>query len=352
MKRHGGILAGTALALAALIGPSVLFFGQPRPVAASFRLRSIPARMLRSLRMEVIVKSSNAANDSYSQVILAGAKKAAAQFGVQSLGFTGADADNNVAGQLRIMEDAIARHPDFIVLVPTSTLLAPVITKAYRAGIKVIILDAPPHTNDYQTYLSTDMYKGSCRAANTLAAAIKAKTGRAAGQIAFETWISVPNVQLVARRKGFTDCITRYPGIHIVRHVDAGADPSYARSIAANTLAAFPHLVGFYADTFSTLNAAAQVFPQRNVDHKRMSLVGWDGDDQTSSDLAAHRLDGVVLQDPYQMGYGGVAYGILAAAGLNVPKHVDTGGVVATPANLNTPLIQGLLDPSQRRLGF
>jgi ribose transport system substrate-binding protein len=352
MRLHVDVRAGTALVLAAIFGTGALFTGRPSTVTASHAGRGTAQRTVRSLRMEVIVKSSNAANDSYSQVILAGARRAAAQFGVQSLGFTGADADNNVAGQIRLMGDAIARHPDFIVLVPTSTLLAPVITRAYRAGIKVIILDAPPHTSNYQSYLATNMYKGSCRAANTLAAAIKAKTGRAAGQIAYETWISVPNGQLIARRKGFTDCIAHYPGIHIVRHVDAGADPNYAQSIAANTLTAFPHLVGFYADTFSTLNAAAQAFVQRKVDHKRMSLVGWDGEDQVSSDLAAHRLDGVVLQDPYQMGYGGVAYGILAAAGLSVPKYVDSGAVVATPANVNSPLIQGLLNPSQRRLGF
>jgi ribose transport system substrate-binding protein len=352
VKRRVGMLAGGALALAALIGTSATIFGKPRPAAASSRMRSAPGRTLHSLRMEVIVKSSNPANDSYSQVILAGAKKAAAQFGVQSLGFTGADADNDIAGQIRIMEDAIARHPDFIVLAPTSNTLAPAITKAYRAGIKMIIVDVMAGTSNYQSYLATDHYRGSCRAANTLAAAIKAKTGKAAGQIAYETWISVPNGQLLARRKGFTDCIAHYPGIHIVRHVDAGGNPAYAQSIAANTLAAFPRLIGFYADTFSTLHAAAQAFVQRKVDHKRVSLVGWDGDNQVSSDLAAHRLDGVVLQDPYQMGYGGVAYGVLAAARLNVPKYVDTDEVVATPANFNTPLIKGLLDPSQRRVGL
>lgn len=353
MKSHVGILAGTALVLTALAGASATLVGTSRAVVASSRVHSSPRRTIRSVRMEFIVKSSNPAKDSYSQVILAGAKKAAAQFGVQSLGFVGADADNDVAGQIRLMQDAIARHPDFIVLAPTDNrLLDPLITRAYRTGIKVIIIDAPANTSNYQTYLATDMYKGSCRAADTLAAAIKAKTGRAAGQVAYETWIAVPNVELVARHKGFTDCIAHYPGIHIVQHVDAGGDPSYAQTIAAHTLAAFPHLVGFYADTFSTLNAAAQAFAQSSVNHRKVSLVGWDGEDQVISDLEAQRLDGVVLQDPYQMGYSGVAYGVLAAAGLNVPKFVDTGGVMATPANVNSPLIQGLFDPSRRRLGF
>lgn len=352
MRRLVGMRTGIAFALAVAIGTGTLLAGWPRPVAASHSTRSTAERTVRSLRMEIIVKSTNPAKDSYSQVIIAGAKRAAAQFGVQSLGITGANADGDVAGQIRLMQDAIARHPDFIVLAPTNSLLAPLITRAYRAGIKTIIIDSPPNTSNYQTYVAADDYKASCRAANTLAAAIKAKTGRAAGQVAYETWIASVNSDLKARRKGFLDCIARYPGIRIVRHVDAGGDASYATTIAAKTLAAFPHLVGFYADTFSTLGATAQAFVQRNVDYKKVSLVGWDGYDQASSDLTARRLDGVVLQDPYQIGYGGVAYGVLAAAGLNVPRFVETGGVVATPANVNSPLMQGLFDPSQRRLGF
>ena len=359
MKRYTGVLVGTALALLMVIGASALLSGQPHPVAAAHAKRSDTGRTVHALRMEVIVKS---VNGGYWQVMLAGAKKAAAQFGVQSLGFTGADREDNVAGQIRLMEDAIARRPDFIVFAPTARAPSnPAIAQAHRAGIKVIIIDSQPVTNDfhpavtndYQSYLATDFYKGSCRAANTLAAAIKAKTGKAAGQIAYATWVSVPAPQLVARRKGFTDCIVHYPGIHVVRHLDAGGDITKTNSIAATILTAFPHLVGYYADFGFTLQGAAQVFAQRKVDPKKVSLVGWDGYDLAIRDLKAHKLDGVVLQDPYQMGYGGVAYGILAAAGLNVPKYVDTGAVVATPANVNSPFIQGLLDPLHKsQLGF
>jgi hypothetical protein len=53
------------------------------------------------------------------------------------------------------------------------------------------------------------------------------------------------------------------------------------------------------------------------------------------------------------MGYGGVGYGILAAAGLNTPKFDNTGVTVATPNNVNSPLIQGLLNPvAKRQIGF
>ena len=47
------------------------------------------------------------------------------------------------------------------------------------------------------------------------------------------------------------------------------------------------------------------------------------------------------------MGYGGVGYGILAAAGLNVPKFVNTGVTVATPANVNWSRDPGTARPGR-----
>jgi ribose transport system substrate-binding protein len=352
MNRCTRVLVVTGVALLVLIGASALVSGQPIPVAASHAKRSHLGRTLQGLRMEVIVKT---VNSFYWQIVLAGAKKAATQFGVQSLGFTGADSEANVAGQIALMENAIARRPDFIVLAPTvSGQLVPVITKAYRLGIKVIIIDSSANTNNYQAFLATDNRLGGCLAAQTLAAAIKRKTGAARGQIAFSTFFSGAS-SLMDRDKGFTDCVSkRYPGLDIVAHGDAGGDLSTKPlRIVANTLAAFPHLVGYFADNLITLEGAEQALAVRKVNTKKVSLVGFDNTDLEVHNLKAHKLDGVLLQDPYQMGSGGVAYGILAAAGLSVPKYVNIGVAVATPANVNSPRIQGLLDPTRKRgLGF
>jgi ribose transport system substrate-binding protein len=285
---------------------------------------------------------------------LNGAKKAARQFGVQALNFTGANSEANIAGQISLMEDAIAKHPDFIVLAPTSANpLDGVINKATAAGIHMIIIDSSATTNQYDSFLATNNHEGGCLAANTLAAAIKAKTGKAAGQVAYATFLSGVG-SLGQRDKGFTDCIAHYPGIHIVRHVDAGGDQSTKPiSIAADTLTAFPHLVGYFADNLYTEQGAENAFAEHHVNMSKVSLVGFDNTAKEVTALQQHKMDGVILQDPYQMGYGGVAYGILAAAGLRVPKNVDTGVAVATPANVNSPRIQGLLYPDTKRgLGF
>jgi ribose transport system substrate-binding protein len=351
MKRHTHLFVVSLVAVAATVAASYAFSGAPRLIAAQHANRPHVARTVHGLRMEVIVKT---VNSSYWTTVINGAKKAARQFGVQALNFTGANSEANISGQISLMEDAIAKHPDFIVLAPTSANpLDGVITRAYRAGIKMILIDSAATTNNYQSFLATNNHEGGCLAANTLAAAIKRKTGRAAGQVAYATFLSGVG-SLSQRDKGFTDCLAHYPGLHIVAHKDAGGDQATKPiSIAADTLTAFPHLVGYFADNLYTLEGAQTAFAERHANMSKVSLDGFDPSTKLVTGLRQHKVDGVILQDPYQMGYGGVAYGILAVAGLRVPKNLDTGVSVATPANVNSPRIQGLLFPDTKRgLGF
>jgi ribose transport system substrate-binding protein len=311
-------------------------------------------RTLSSLRFMTIVKT---VNSDYWQIVLHAARKAAADMGVQGLKYTGSSiGEQDIAGQVALLEDAIAARPDFVVFAPTSaTGLDATIAKAFNAGIKVILIDSAATTNKYQMFLATDNHHGGVLCGDALAAAIKAKTGSASGQVAYATFLS--NVgSLTQRDKGFLDGLKKYPGLKLVKHVDAGGDQTTKPiTIAADTLTAFPHLVGYFADNLYTLIGAVTAFKEKKANMKKLSLVGFDSNAQLVATMRAGKLDGMLLQDPYMMGYGGVLYGILATAGVKVPTTLDTGAYVATPANMNTPLIEGLLLPlgtPGRKLGL
>ena len=283
-------------------------------------------------------------------------KKAVADMGIQGLKFTGGPSEADIAAELALIEDAIVAKPDFLVIAPTSkTGLNSGIDKAYAAGIKVILIDSAATTNKYQAFLATDNHHGGVLCADALAAAIKAKTGSISGQVAYATFLS--NVgSLTQRDNGFLDGLKKYPGLKLVKHVDAGGDQTTKPvTIAADTLTAFPHLVGYFADNLYTLIGAVTAFKEKKANMKKLALVGFDSNAQLVAAMKAGKLDGMLLQDPYMMGYGGVLYGILATAGVIVPKSLDTGAYVATPANMNTPFIEGLLLPlgtPGRRLGL
>ncbi len=353
MARHVRRIPVFLVILGTVLASSVAVSSHASPVAAQNVARVHNARTIHALKMEVIVKTTNS---PYWQIVFAAARKAARQFGVQSLGYVGGPSEADINAEITLVEDAIAKHPDFIVIASTSaSALNPVITKAFQAGIKVIAIDSAVTTPNITSFLATDNHLGGCLAAQALARAIKAKTGAARGQVAYATFQSGAG-SLTQRDAGFVQCIHQFPGIQIVAHKDAGGDPNPAGkplSIAADTLTAFPKLVGYWGDNLQTLQGAEKAFQERRVNHKKVSLVGFDNTAQEVTALRNHTLDGTILQDPYQMGFGGVGYGILASAGLNVPKFDNTGVTVATPANVNSPLIQGLLNPvAKRQIGF
>jgi ribose transport system substrate-binding protein len=310
---------------------------------------------LSQMRCIVIVKTTNS---GYWQVVLSGAKKAVKDFGIQGLKFTGSPiGEADIAGEVALLENAIVQKPDFIVCAPTSaTGLTASIEKAYNAGIPLIQIDSASTTTKYAAFLQTNNVGGGVLIADALAAAIKAKTGSASGQVAYSTFLS--NVGSLGQRdSGFLKGIAKYPGLKVVKHNDAGGDQTTKPvSIVADTLTAFPNLVGYFCDNLYTTVGALTAFAEKKVNTKKVSLVGWDASPQIAQALMNGTLDGLLLQNPYMQGYGGVVYGILAALGVKVPSYLDTGSAVATPANVMSPTVHPLLLSNEglpgMKLGF
>jgi ribose transport system substrate-binding protein len=346
MKRRSFLNTAAAIGAGAVAaGSGMDLLGVAEPALAAHTGRSLSA-----LRCMTIVKT---VNSGFWQVVLSGAKKAVADMGIRGLKYTGGPSEADIAAELALIENAIVQKPDFLVIAPTSkTGLNSGIDKAYAAGIKVIMIDSAATTKKYQAFLQTNNHAGGVLIADALAAAIKKKTGSISGQIAYATFLS--NVgSLGERDSGFRDGIAKYPGLKIVKHVDAGGDQTTKPiSIATDTLTAFPHLVGYFADNLYTAKGALTAFTEKKVNMKKVSLVGWDADPTLGAALSAGTLDGLLLQNPYLMGYGGIMYGILATLGVRVPSYLDTGALVATPKNVNNPNVHALLLSNEGKPGM
>ncbi|MCY2932248.1 MAG: substrate-binding domain-containing protein [Planctomycetota bacterium] len=77
----------------------------------------------------------------------------------------------------------------------------------------------------------------------------------------------------------------------------------------------------------------------------KVRFVGFDGGKNLADGLAGKQIDALVLQDPVRMGYLGVQTLIDHLRGKTVPPTVDTGCRLATPDNMNTEAVKGLLVP-------
>ena len=287
----------------------------------------------------VIVKDTTS---QYWQIVLAGARHAGQELKIH-VPELGAQSEADIAGQITALENAVSESPAAIVISPTQyAALGPPITAAAQ-DVKIIGIDSAADSKSFTSFLSTDNVKGGEEAGDALAAAIKAKTGGDAGDVALIT--SLPGVgSLDQRAEGFKKALARHPGLKLVASRIADGQPTTGLNIMTDLLTANPHLAGVFASNQTMIEGAAQALAEANRADK-VALVGFDSDKTLVDFLNQGVIQALVVQDPYRMGYEGVKVALQASKGQPVPKEIDTGVTVITKENLNTPRAQELLNP-------
>jgi ribose transport system substrate-binding protein len=76
-----------------------------------------------------------------------------------------------------------------------------------------------------------------------------------------------------------------------------------------------------------------------------VKFVGFDAGTQSVEALKKGDIQGLVVQNPMQMGYLGVKAVVDHLQGKKVEKVVDTGVTLVTPDNMGEAKIQELLHP-------
>src|SRR5689334_14106964 len=103
------------------------------------------------------------------QSVHAGAEAAGKEAGVEIM-WKGPAQETDYAGQTNIVEDAINRRVDGIVLAPShGDALVPIVERAVKEGIPITIFDSGINTENYLSYVATDNRQGGVVAAERLA---------------------------------------------------------------------------------------------------------------------------------------------------------------------------------------
>ena len=295
--------------------------------------------------VDVIVKATTS---QYWATVFDGADAAAKALGVK-ITKLGASAETDAAKEVSIMENAIQSKPTAIVIAATNAqALAQPIAAATDAGIPVIVIDSNANTDKYVTFLATNNVTGGTKAADELARCVKARTGKDEGKVAYMTALAGAQ-SLNDRDKGFVDQLKKYPGLKIVAHRVGNNDPGRALSDAEDILTSHPKLVGLFADNELEGDGAGRAIGEKKLGSK-VCAVAFDTSDQEVAFVRDGNLDGLIVQNPYMMGYAGVWYALAAANGVVLPHTVDSGVQVATKANIDSPQMAGLLNPKKYEL--
>ncbi len=288
----------------------------------------------------VIVKDTTS---PYWQIVLAGARNASRELGVNAPEL-GAQSESDINGQISILENAVSGHPAAIVISPTQfQALGKPIDEAAKS-VKIIGIDSAADSKAFTSFLTTDNVQGGRAAADGMAAAIQTRYGKAEGSVAIIT--SLPGVgSLDQRAKGFKEQLAaKYPGIKIVADKVADGQATTALDITTDLLTANSNLRGVFASNLIMAQGAGQAIAENKVGDK-VKLVGFDSDDKLVKLLGDGVFAGLVVQDPYRMGYDGVKTALAASKGEKVEAAIDTGANLVTKANLDDTKIAKLLKP-------
>ena len=288
----------------------------------------------------IIVKDTTS---FYWQIVLAGARKAGRISDVK-VPELGAQSESDINGQISILENAVAEKPAAIVISPTEfKALGKPIDEAAKK-VPIIGIDSAADSKAFTSFLTTDNVQGGRIAADGLAEAIKAKYGKAEGDVALIT--SIPGVgSLDQRAKGFKEELAaKYPGLKLVADKVADGKATTALNIMTDLITANPDLRGVFASNLIMAQGAGQAIAE-NKKADTIKLVGFDSDDKLIGFLKDGTIAALVVQDPYRMGYDGIKTALAVSKGEKVPAFVDTGANLITKANMDEPKEHALLFP-------
>lgn len=273
--------------------------------------------------------------------IKAGAEKAAKELGVQIL-WRGPRDETDVAGQIAIVENFIAQKVDAIVLAPCERkALVPVVRKAQKGGIPVIVVDSALEPDIADSFIATDNFKGGYKAGEILAKLI----GRGGKVGILQAIPGAASVQ--AREKGFRTALKKSPKVRLVAVLYGHGSVATAMEAMENMLTAHPDLKGVFAVNEITGVGAARVLRTRRLAGK-VKLVAFDASPTEIQALKEGIIQALIVQDPFKMGYLGIHFAVRKLEGKPIPKRVDTGVTVVTLQNFREGKIQRLLFPLKR----
>lgn len=275
------------------------------------------------------------------KTVEAGARAAGVELGAEIL-WNGPSEETDVAGQIAILEDFITRKVDGIAMAACDAqALVGTVKKAMEQGIPVITIDSGISTDDALCFVATDNVKGAAEGAHKLAELI-GKKGKV-GLIPFIKGAATSDL----REEGFRKALAEYPGITIASTLYSQSDASVAMQKAEDMLTSVPDLAGIFGANEPAVVGAAQVLKQRGLAGK-VKLVGFDASDAEIEALREGVCQALIVQNPFKMGYEGVAMAIKAIRGEEIDKRVDTGVLVVTKQNLDNPETQKWLNPLEQ----
>ena len=295
-----------------------------------------------TLEIAVIPKGTS---HEYWKSIHAGALKAQQELAAKGTKidvlWKGTEREDDRNGQVTIVETFVTQKVNAIVLAPLdSTALATPVHDAAGHKIPVVIIDSGLNGSDWVSFDATDNEKGGELGGERLGQLLNGK-----GKVLLLPYAQ-GSASTEAREAGFMTAMKKFPGITLLSTNQYGGpttDSAYKTS--ENLLTRYgAQTDGVFASNETNTRGLRLALKDKGLLGK-VKFVGFDAAPDLVQALSAQELQGLVVQNPFKMGYTGVMTAVDAAQGKPVAKTIDTGVALVTPETLKDPKLQEYLNP-------
>lgn len=269
-----------------------------------------------------------------------GAKDAGEELGIR-ITFEAPEDESQIDVQIEMMEMAIQNRADAIVLAPLDTdLLNDVIEKAVDSGIPVLTFDSDVTTKKRVATIGTNNESAGAIAARNAVNLINGE-----GKVAVISHVEGAQTA-IARNNGFIKEmeLNHREDIEIVGVQYCDGNPEIAKEQAKQFIREYPDLKCIYGTNEGCAVGIAAAIDELGLKNK-VRVIGFDSSDDEISYLADGVIDGMMVQNPYNMGYLGVRNINKVLDGETIEEKIDTGAAYVNSENLYDEDTQWLLYP-------
>ena len=248
--------------------------------------------------------------------------------------------EDDVQGQIALLDRELDREgvEGIILAADHSLALVTPIQRGLSKGIPIVVISSPlaiPPSGKL-TFILNDEEEGGRLAADRVGELL-----HGTGTVAM-LGIDPDSVGSMARAGSFeTNLAHSYPDIKIMEKRFGTYNLPHEQQVAAETLRAYPQLQVILSLTSTTTRGAYFALADSHK-AETVKLVGFDQDIAFDS-VQEGKIDSVVVQDTYQMGYQAAGMILKESKNQPVPAVTKLKPILVTRDNLDLPQVQRIL---------
>lgn len=284
----------------------------------SIKKKAEQASSLKLVRYYEIYLITTDKEYQYWEYLNKGASDMANAIGIRY--FWDAPEERNASKQIEVIKNAVDNGADAILVAADDPKkISGVIEDAKARGVKVIYVDSPANEEAITT-LATNYYEAGITAGQEMLKVLE-ESNYSKGSIGIVSVAEKENTDL--RERGFRQIIDTDGRFQILDTVYTDGSPMAAQEAAEELIRNTPDLVALLATNEGTTEGVGAAI---KVNDNKYIGIGYDRTDVTMQLLRDGNLKIIIEQNPYTMGYLGVAQGVAAIFGRDTgPDYINTG---------------------------